>query len=77
MRCTLHLDPSTADPLHETAPTLNFLRTLQCQGGLSYDIVRECAYGEEGKKLSLAAARETEGLVPPHKYSPWVTMNGR
>jgi len=47
------------------------------KGGLSYDIVRECAYGEEGKKLSLAAARETEGLVPPHKYSPWVTMNGR
>lgn len=44
---------------------------------MSYDIVRECAYGEEGKKLSLAAARETEGLVPPHKYSPWVTMNGR
>ena len=47
------------------------------QGGLDYEVIRKCAYGEEGKELSLAAARETEALEPAHKYSPWITINGQ
>jgi interferon gamma-inducible protein 30 len=39
--------------------------------------VLQCADGEQGKALAVAAAQKTEALNPPHEYAPWVTLNGQ
>lgn len=31
--------------------------------------------GDEGYRLHLAAAEETDGLKPAHNYVPWITTN--
>jgi interferon gamma-inducible protein 30 len=44
--------------------------------GISWRNVNACASGDLGNSLVLAAAYATEALSPPHKYVPWVTVNG-
>ncbi|CAK75284.1 unnamed protein product (macronuclear) [Paramecium tetraurelia] len=45
--------------------------------GISGTAVKECANGDQGYKLHLAAAEETDGLSPAHNYVPWITTNKR
>ncbi|CAD8135685.1 unnamed protein product [Paramecium pentaurelia] len=45
--------------------------------GISGTAVKECATGDQGYKLHLAAAEETDGLQPAHQYVPWITTNKR
>jgi hypothetical protein len=35
-----------------------------------------CATGDLGKYLVNAAADATQALSPPHKFIPWVTVDG-
>ncbi|KAK9663992.1 hypothetical protein RND81_14G011900 [Saponaria officinalis] len=38
--------------------------------------VKECTFGQRGKELELQYAAATASLKPPHKYVPWVVVNG-
>ena len=44
--------------------------------GLDSHAVLECFSGEHGKKLDLHYASKTDSLEPPHKYVPWVVVDG-
>ncbi|KAM3313885.1 hypothetical protein ACQJBY_033030 [Aegilops geniculata] len=45
--------------------------------GLDPKPVMECYNSDQGHKLSLKYGKQTDALVPPHKYVPWVVVDGQ
>ncbi|KAG8096372.1 hypothetical protein GUJ93_ZPchr0013g34501 [Zizania palustris] len=45
--------------------------------GLDPKHVTDCYKGERGHKLALKYGRQTDALQPPHKYVPWVVVDGQ
>lgn len=45
--------------------------------GVDLADVMGCAKGDEGELLHLKAAKRTLGLVPPHKWTPWIVLDGK
>jgi len=45
--------------------------------GLDPKPVTECYKSEQGHKLELKYANQTDALVPPHRYVPWVVVDGQ
>ncbi|KAJ1297574.1 hypothetical protein BS78_01G387000 [Paspalum vaginatum] len=45
--------------------------------GLDPKPVTECYKSEQGHKLELKYAKETDALEPPHQYVPWVVVDGQ
>lgn len=45
--------------------------------GLNMKLVGDCYESGYGKKLELQYAAETNSLQPPHRYVPWVLVNGQ
>ncbi|KAK8928569.1 hypothetical protein KSP39_PZI017510 [Platanthera zijinensis] len=45
--------------------------------GLNSEAVFDCYHNGNGKKLELKYAAQTDALQPPHKYVPWVVVNGQ
>ncbi|CAN6295441.1 unnamed protein product [Urochloa humidicola] len=45
--------------------------------GLDPKPVTECYKSEQGHKLELKYANQTNALVPPHRYVPWVVVDGQ
>lgn len=45
--------------------------------GLDSEFVLNCSSGAYGKQLEYEYGDETDALVPPHQYVPWVVVNGR
>ena len=39
--------------------------------------ILDCAKGNEGDLLHMAAAQMTIDLDPPHKWTPWVLLDGK
>ena len=44
--------------------------------GFDYSKIQTCAEGPLGNELEHEMGLKTEGLQPPRKYVPWVTLNG-
>ena len=47
------------------------------QTGLQWTKIQSCATGKLGHELSLKNYNVTASLEPPHKYTPWITINGK
>lgn len=45
--------------------------------GLSQKPIDECYNTGRGKQSILEYAAETDALHPPHRFVPWVVINGR
>ncbi|KAG0496026.1 hypothetical protein HPP92_000635 [Vanilla planifolia] len=45
--------------------------------GLKSEAVSNCYESGYGEKLELQYAAQTDALIPPHKYVPWVVVNGQ
>ncbi|KAL0369651.1 UNVERIFIED_CONTAM: Gamma-interferon-inducible lysosomal thiol reductase [Sesamum angustifolium] len=45
--------------------------------GLDASPVADCYSGERGRELELQYAAETNALDPPHRYVPWVVVDGQ
>ncbi len=44
---------------------------------MDWDKLNTCYTGREGHQLELGYYNETASLQPPHRYTPWVTINGK
>jgi interferon gamma-inducible protein 30 len=44
--------------------------------GLSLELLEKCFGGPLGDTLEREFAAETDSLIPPHQYVPWVLVNG-
>lgn len=45
--------------------------------GLNSDVITNCYESGNGEKLVLQYAEQTNSLQPPHRYVPWVVVNGQ
>ena len=85
-QCILHLNN---DKIYDAFPTLLCLEQ-KFQKGFSpsqgaqmcitnstiFNQVQQCATGDLGNQLMHKNAVETAALQPPHKYVPWVVVDG-
>ena len=55
----------------------NASKTCLPDSGMDKAAILECAKGSEGDLLHMAAAQMTIDLDPPHKWTPWLVMNGK
>ena len=66
--------------INENFESFLFTAIFQCMTTLgiespTFDEVLECATGAEGNKLFAQFGEETDALIPPHQYTPWIVFN--
>lgn len=44
---------------------------------VSFGKIDNCVNGKKGNDLMYKLSTETSALNPPHKYAPWVTIDGK
>ena len=47
------------------------------KSNLNWDNIDTCSTGTMGHDLELVYYNMTASLEPPHKYTPWITINGK
>lgn len=64
------MEANTKDDVHTSA--------TKCakQFNISMGQIDKCMSSRQGNELEHAMAVKTDALNPPHKYVPWVTLNG-
>ena len=55
----------------------NASKTCLPDSGMDLAAIMDCAKGDEGDLLHMAAAQMTIDLDPPHKWTPWVLLDGK
>lgn len=55
----------------------NASKTCLPDSGMDRQAILDCAKGNEGDLLHMAAAQMTIDLDPPHKWTPWVLLDGK
>jgi len=55
----------------------NASKTCLPDSGMDKQAIFDCAKGNEGDLLHMAAAQMTIDLDPPHEWTPWVVMDGK
>jgi interferon gamma-inducible protein 30 len=55
----------------------NASKTCLPDSGMDKQAIIDCAKSNEGDLLHMAAAQMTIDLDPPHKWTPWVVMDGK
>ena len=55
----------------------NASKTCLPDSGMDKQAILECAKGDEGELLHMAAAQMTIDLDPPHKWTPWLVLDGK
>jgi len=64
--------------MEQTREPCNAGRKCAKKSGWSdYDKIESCSQGKEGNMLEHEIAVATDSLNPPHKWTPWVVMNGK
>ncbi|XP_021720992.1 gamma-interferon-inducible lysosomal thiol reductase-like isoform X1 [Chenopodium quinoa] len=83
--CAIHAWPNLDDHF----PFITCVESLVYEGkyyqwetcfkelGLDPEPITDCYKSEVGKKLELKYAALTDALKPPHKYVPWVVVDGK
>merc|ERR1719427_384529 len=89
--CTLNLVENcvmkhTGDAIEKYFPVINCIESSdqpiadskKCveKAGLKWKTIEKCVNGSEGNMLIHKAAMKTSALNPPHKYVPWIVVNG-
>jgi len=44
---------------------------------VDFDSIKACVNGAQGNAAEHKMAEKTENLNPPHKYTPWIVVNGK
>lgn len=44
---------------------------------MNWSMIDSCTKGALGHQLELMYANITNSLQPPHRYTPWITINGK
>ncbi|KAJ8383324.1 hypothetical protein AAFF_G00221840 [Aldrovandia affinis] len=80
--CVLNLAASTAyQIIYCMESSFDVLKAAQLcvelnAPSIKWESIMDCVKGDQGNKLMHENAQKTEALNPPHKYVPWVTING-
>lgn len=82
--CVIHYNPKTEQHLPfincMEADTEDDIQTAAFKCAQKFDIphdqISACIQTEFGNSLEHEMAVKTQALNPPHKYVPWVTLNG-
>ncbi|KAI3437801.1 hypothetical protein D9Q98_000248 [Chlorella vulgaris] len=82
--CATHLQPDRAVWLSfllclEAAPATDREAAVDgcaARAGIDAANLHSCAEGEQGRALEAEAEAATADLRPPHRYVPWVVVNG-
>lgn len=53
-----------------------FIKQCCDEASLDFGPVSDCSTSSTGNKLEHQMGLLTEALDPPHKYTPWITLNG-
>lgn len=53
-------------------------RASQCaqSSGLDYNEIKTCTTSQEGMDEMTRIGKATQGLQPPHRWTPWVVVDG-
>jgi len=82
MACTQMLYPKESDwwsmiSCMEAGDAVVIAPTCAAKFGLDWNRIKDCETSPEGEAFMANIAKVTNGLQPPHQWTPWVTINDK